>query len=131
MKKILVLALACLFTGTLCTFAINFSLSDGGFGLNADVVKEGNNVRLKYKIKGMNQVSNVTDISDEQKETLSGVGDVDFDILASCSEPKVKILSMTIYGTNGKLMSTLSDTDWVTMEEPDDIAKLKEICNKL
>ncbi len=129
MKKILILA--CLFMSTLCAFAINISLSDGNFGMNADITKEGNNVRMKYKIKGMNNASNFTKIPEEQQKVISNIGDVNFDILASCSEPKVKILAMSIYDTTGKLMTTVSDTDWGVMDNREDIDKLKQICDRL
>ena len=90
MKKILVLS--CLLISTLSAFAINLSLSDGDFDMNANVTREDNNLRMQYKIKGMNSVSNITEIPEDQKQAISQVGDVNFDILASCSESKVKVL---------------------------------------
>ncbi len=129
MKKILVLV--CLFVSTLCASAINISLSEGDFGMDANVTKEGNNVRMQYKINGMNALPSDAQVSDEQRAALSQIGDVNFDILASCSAPKIKVISMEIYDLTGKLLSTISDTEWVTIEKQEDIAKLKELCGRI
>ena len=129
MKKILVLS--CLLISTLSAFAINLSLSDGDFDMNANVTREDNNLRMQYKIKGMNSVSNITEIPDDQKQAISQVGDVNFDILASCSESKVKVLSMQIYDLTGKVLTEASDSEWIPIEKKEDIIKLKELCDKI
>ena len=119
MKKILVLS--CLLISTLSAFAINLSLSDGDFDMNANVTREDNNLRMQYKIKGMNSVSNITEIPEDQKQAISQVGDVNFDILASCSESKVKVLSMQIYDLTGKVLTDASDSEWIPIENKEDI----------
>ena len=129
MKKILVLS--CLLISTLSAFAINLSLSDGDFDMNANVTREDNNLRMQYKIKGMNSVSNITEIPEDQKQAISQVGDVNFDILASCSESKVKVLSMQIYDLTGKGLTEASDSEWIPIEKKEDIIKLKELCDKI
>ncbi len=129
MKKILVLS--CLLISTLSAFAINLSLSDGDFDMNANVTREDNNLRMQYKIKGMNSVSNITEIPEDQKQAISQVGDVNFDILASCSESKVKVLSMQIYDLTGKVLTEASDSEWIPIEKKEDIIKLKELCDKI
>ena len=129
MKKILFLS--CLLISTLSAFAINLSLSDGDFDMNANVTREDNNLRMQYKIKGMNSVSNITEIPEDQKQAISQVGDVNFDILASCSESKVKVLSMQIYDLTGKVLTEASDSEWIPIEKKEDIIKLKELCDKI
>ena len=129
MKKILVLS--CLLISTLSAFAINLSLSDGDFDMNANVTREDNNLRMQYKIKGMNSVSNITEIPEDQKQAISQVGDVNFDILASCSESKVKVLSMQIYDLTGQVLTEASDSEWIPIEKKEDIIKLKELCDKI
>ena len=129
MKKILVLS--CILISTLSAFAINLSLSDGDFDMNANVTREDNNLRMQYKIKGMNSVSNITEIPEDQKQAISQVGDVNFDILASCSESKVKVLSMQIYDLTGKVLTEASDSEWIPIEKKEDIIKLKELCDKI
>ena len=69
MKKILVIF--GLMMSTMCVYAVNFALSDGDFGLNANITREGDNVRLQYKINGMSSVPETPEITAEQRQALS------------------------------------------------------------
>lgn len=129
MKKFFVIV--CLFFCTLCTYALNISLSDGDFGMDADVIREGDNIRMKYIINGMNAIPAEAQIPDEQRNAVSQIGDVRFEVLASCTSPKLKVISMDVYDLTGKLISSISDTDWVYIEKQEDIAKLKQLCSKV
>ena len=96
MKKILF----CLLIFSAVTLVVNsadFSFSENGLGVKANITREGQNLRLRYNLSGVDSLSNSTGkIDAQQRQALSNIQNIDMDMLVSCKEPKIKIMSAQI-----------------------------------
>ena len=127
MKNVMILSAACFLATCISIYAIEFSYSDNGFGIDADIKRVGENIQIKYSISGMNNIpSNY--VTAEQQKTLSGVSNADINMVVSCKAPKMKVINANISGSVGNVNT--GDSGWITLDNPEDIAKVRELCNR-
>ena len=130
MKKIL-LCLLVFSVATLVVKSAEFSFSENGLGIKANVTREGQNLRLRYNLSGVDSLSGNAKIDEQQRQALSNIQNIDMDMLVSCKEPKIKIMSAQIQDKSSSSRSVAEDqTNWIPLTEQKDIQQLKELCSR-
>ena len=130
MKKILLTAFI---LGSFSLIGINaaeFSFSDSGVSLNGNITRNGSNVIMKYKIDGMNNIKNLPNIPNESMEMVQAFTTIDMTVEASCTEPKIRMLALTIIGVDGKVINVPTEPNWDYLSKPEEIQSIKNICER-
>jgi len=124
MKRFFITCL-CLVTSTLFVCAMDFSFSDGANSLSARINKEGDFVKINYSI--------TTPVTSEMRQGMGSYSpsnvNMKMEIIASCSEHKMKISSIDIpeLSQEQNLMSKITGT-WFPITKQEDLDALKNIC---
>lgn len=119
-----------LFFSILTCSALDVSFSDQGVDMDANVVKKGNLVYLKYTIGGLNSPEMKAQMP-AGSEGIAEVSEMNIDMIMSCSNKKMKLNSMKMLSPDGSVVQEISNTEWFPIEKQEDLNKLKEMCNTL
>ena len=131
MKKIFFILSLLIASMTLTCLAKNFSYSGDGIDLDADIMRQGDNIYMNYTIDGLNSPEAMSKASPEHRQAMSQVSAAKVNMVMSCSRKAMKINSLDLTGSGQGSLPDISNTGWIPISNPDDLRKLEEMCNKL
>ena len=110
---------------------MDFSISQDGTSINGDVKREGDYVYMNFKLGGVNQLAENNDIAQEAKDNMRNISNLDFKMVASCIEPKAKIVSLSVFDLEGTRMADHEEpTGWIQLTNQKDIDAIRSVCEK-
>ena len=111
--------------------SIDFSLSHEGSTIDGDVKREGDYVYMNFKLGGVSQLAENNDIAPEARENMQNISNLNFKMVASCTEPKAKILSLSVFDLGGARMTEQEEpTGWIQLTNQKDIDAIRSMCEK-
>ena len=131
MKKIIFVLSLLIVSMTLTCSAKNYSYSSDGVDLDADIMRQGDNIYMNYTIEGLNSASALQKASPEHRQAMSQVSSAKVNMVMSCSQKAMKINSLDLTGSGQGALPDIANTGWIPISNPDDLRKLEEMCNKL
>lgn len=132
MKRFFLLLMVTFVMFTLtCSANMNYSYSQDGQSLNANIKRVGNYIYLKYKMGGVNSPSVVNQVPVEYQQAMSGISTADVDIVVDCSAKKMKVNSLSLFGNDGSNSGSFSSNEWVPITSQEDLAKFNDLCGRI
>lgn len=131
MRKIIYCLVLMLITTTLSAFAMNLSFSENGLKMDADIMRQGDNIYMNYKLEGLNSPQLLQQMPSEHQRQFSQISEVKVNMVMNCSTKQMKIESMDMVSPRGSYSQPATNTGWIPISSPEDVQKLEELCKKL
>ena len=129
-KKIIYILTVCILTILACR-ASNFSFNDDEFKLAGEIKRNGDFLFIKYRLDGLNNASDSSELSEESRQAISGISTTDLDVVVNCSTKMIKFSTIAMYDLRGNLINKVSGSEWVNPGKNEDIAKISDLCKKV
>jgi len=131
MKKIFFIFLLLIVSMSLTCSAKNFTYSGDGIDLDADVMRQGDNIYMNYTIEGLNSPAAMQQAAPEHRQAMSQLSGAKVSLVMSCSRKEMKINSLDLMGSSNGSLPDISNTGWIPITKTEDLKKLEEMCSKL
>ena len=130
MKKIFLISFLFLFS-ILVVNSMDFSISQDGTSINGDVKREGDYVYMNFNLGGVSQLAEKDGIAPEARVSMQNISNLNFKMVASCTEPKAKIVSLAVFDLEGTRMGDKEEpTGWIQLTNQKDIDAIRSMCEK-
>ena len=131
MKKIFFIFSLLIVSMSLTCSAMNVTYSNNGVDLDADIMRQGDNIYMNYTIEGLNSPAALEQASPEHRQAMSQVSAAKVEMVMSCSRKEMKINSLDLMGVNSGALPDVSNAGWIPITKTEDLKKLEDMCSKL